>query len=80
MFQNVGKSIRILVQIFMWIGVFGTVTVGAVLAAKDAGRALPWILLYGGPVASLLLAVLLYRFGELIETSSGKSEKLRSEK
>lgn len=80
MFQNVGKSIRVIVLVLMWIGIFGTVTVGAILAARDAGRVLPWFLLFGGPVVSILLAVPLYGFGELIENSSAILEILRSEK
>ena len=68
MFDNIGGKIKILAQIFVWIGIIASVILGIILCNTDV-EWLGVICIFLGPILCWISSMTLYGFGELIENS-----------
>jgi hypothetical protein len=76
MFDNIGGKIKILAQIFVWIGIIASVILGFILCTTDV-EWLGVICVFIGPLLCWISSMTLYGFGELIEKTC-KIEKILS--
>lgn len=78
MFGNTGKIIKIISKIVCWFGIIGSVVASVIffaLAVQNRYAAVPYLgiaigCLFGGPLASWLVTLLTYGFGDLIEKTN----------
>lgn len=75
MFDNIGKKIKIITKVFVWIGIVGSIIAGfalLIISAEDAKKSgsFVWLGLFyliAGPIISWIAGFFMYGFGELIE-------------
>lgn len=74
MFDNIGKKIKTLTKILVWIGIVASIIAGLALLiisgeARDYGQliGLGLVFLIGGPFLSWVSSFFMYGFGELID-------------
>ena len=79
MFNNPGKKIKVLAQMFFWIDFLGSLIGGIVLIALDY-TPVGWPMLLGSFVVPYFLALLFVGFGELVENSTNSKNKSTTEK
>ena len=79
MFYNVGRTIKILAKIFMWLGI-GASTITGIYYWTQTTKYNEWLFVVGllilivGVLGSLVTGILLYGYGNLIEDTA----KIRS--
>ncbi len=70
MFDNIGRKIKGLAEVFTWIGILASVILGIITTAS-VGNPLPFFLIsIIGSLISWISCMALYGFGELIENSA----------
>lgn len=86
LFRNIGKKIKLLVEVIFWVGVAAS-TIAAIvyfvlallpqylpLSQGFATAGIIWLI--GGPIAMWLSCVILYAFGELVDNTSEIKDRL----
>ena len=76
MFNNIGSTIKTLARIVLWTGIAGSVIWGFVLLSNEILLG-PLFMVVGG-FASMLVASLIYGFGQLVENSDILAESCKS--
>ena len=77
MFDEIGKKIKSLAQILCWVGVIAYIILAIVMFVKagdswrteDLFKGLGWFFLIVGPIISVIEGMLIYGFGELIDSN-----------
>ena len=69
LFDNVAGKIKILAQVFFWVGVAASCITAIVLWADGWEAWLGLVVIVGGPLVFWLIALPLYGFGQLIENT-----------
>ena len=75
MFDNIGGKIKRIAETGCWIGIIFSVIMGLFFMLDGISGALFYFVLC--PIASWLVSVLIYGFGELVENSTESKEHLK---
>lgn len=74
MFDNIGRKIRMLAKVLMWIGIIAFAIYGIVMFTEEKVLA-GFLIIVIGALYSWVSSFVLYGFGQLVENSDIEAEK-----
>ena len=76
MFRNIGRKIKSFASLFCWLGMIACVIVGGTMLTDRYSASVGIIIMIAGLLLSWVASLLLYGFGELVDTAMEISNKL----
>lgn len=79
MYNNVGKKIKIIAIVFAILGVVASIIFGCMFFSLPNGALVGFLILVLGSIASFVLSLFSYGFGQLIESIHNIERKMTEE-